>query len=208
MATEMASDTTASPPGVPEPPAAPPAQPGIAAFLRWARTGTGIVSTVVSLSVGILTLLFLIQPALRPGDDSPVLGAEIAAPIVETGVALGDYFERIDTLPDDAMKQNLSLAGVVVSFDLVVYGHKDSAVTLRSTVLDADTLNPVEAEWLVDQPGWPNGVFIAEAAEDRVNAEIWIAQPDEPGAYVVRLNLFNADGVRLDSQDSAPFELS
>ena len=78
----------------------------------------------MSLTVGLLTLLFLVEPALQPGNDPAALGAELSGTAVESGVALGDYYDRIGVSPPSGDAEFLGTPGVVVTFDLAISGYE------------------------------------------------------------------------------------
>ncbi len=180
----------------------------IESFGRWLRTGMGFASAAVSLTVGILTLVFLVRPALQPGNEPVILRAELSNAAIETTITYGEYLNRSGRGTEGVNQQALETPGVVVSFDLSIDGFAGEAVSLRYSVLDSQAYSPVYESWLVDQPGWPVSVFIAEAASDKMNSEIWVAEPQASGTYVVRLQLFDPDDVRLASTDSPPFEVA
>lgn len=179
---------------------------GTGALSRWLRTGTGVISAGVSLLAGILTVLFLLWPALRPDDGPAAFGATLSDPRLERGVTVADvYARRRETPPSSYTQEDLATTGTLVSFVVVIEGFKDKICQLTWSLFDAETNSRIADSAMVDQPGWPDGRFVPVAAVDQASGEVWIRRPEQPGSYIVRLELFDPNGQRLTSLDSAPF---
>jgi hypothetical protein len=182
---------------------------GSGRLLRWLRTATGAVSASVTLIAGILTVVFLLWPALRPEGGPTVLGASLSEPRLEMGVTLADvYTRRQSTPPDSYSAAQLATPGALVSFVAVIEGFQGNTCRLTWSLLDAETKTRVADETLLDQPGWPDGTFTPAAARDQAAGTIWIHTPDRPGSYIVRLELLGPDGRHLTSLDSEPFTVA
>jgi hypothetical protein len=206
---ELTPATPASHETEPAPGAAkrPSSRERLVAAAPWLRSGVGLTSAAVSLAVGVLTLLFLVRPALRPDDGPVTLGATLANPAVERGVTLGEVYERLSrTPPAEYSDTDLATPGVLVSFDVRIDGFQGEEATLEWTVLASPSMERVADPWLVDQQGWPAGVFIPEAERDSMNGQIWAQLPDRPGTYIIRLTLYDPEGVRLASLDTDALE--
>jgi hypothetical protein len=179
---------------------------GTGSLLRWLRTGTGAISAAVSLIAGILTVVFLLWPALRPEGGPAVFGATLSDPRLEQGVTVADvYARRQETPPANYTQAQLATTGTLVSFVVVIEGFKDKTCLLTWSLFDAETSIRVADATKVNQPGWPDGKFVPVAAHDQASGEVWIQRPEQPGSYLVRLELFDPNGQRLTSLDSEPF---
>jgi hypothetical protein len=179
---------------------------GKGALSRWLRTGTGVISAGVSLLAGVLTVLFLLWPALRPDDGPAAFGATLSDPRLEQGVTLADVYARRQETPRSTYTQeDLALTGTLVSYVVVIEGFQGKTCLLTWSLFDAETNARVADTALVDQLGWPDGEFTPVAAVDQASGEVWIRRPEQPGSYIVRLELFDPNGQRLTSLDSAPF---
>lgn len=173
---------------------------------RWMRTGTGIVSTGVTTIIGVLTLVFLLLPALRPGSGPTEFGASLTDPRLEQGVALADVYARRGLqVPADYSAAERATVGALVSFDVVIEGFQGRTCRLTWSLFEDATDTRVADAALLEQPGWPDGVFTPAGQRDQASGEIWIKLPEQPGTYFVRLELIDPNGQRITSLDSEPF---
>lgn len=177
-------------------------------FRGWLRTSTGIFSGAVTLVAGLLSIIFLLVPSLRPAPPPSAFGATLFDPKIETEVELGAYYGRIgQQAPASLSAEDLSQPGVIVSFTIVLEGYAGQECRLRWSALDATTSRRVAETWLVDQPGWPSGVFLPVAARDQGSGEVFVPNPPRAGDYVVRLELFDPEGTRIATLDSPVFSV-
>jgi len=172
-----------------------------------------VASTAVTLIGGILALIFLFLPQLRPDEPAAALGAQLEAAKLESGVSLGDYWSRrgdqirassfeVAEFSDEALRH----PGVVVTFQAVIEGYQDQACSVRWSMFTAESGQRVTNQAnLVDQPGWPAKYITPTVRKDQVDAEIWVPAPADPGPFFVRLELLDPNGVRLASLDSPTF---
>ncbi|MEA2512559.1 MAG: hypothetical protein QOJ59_2046 [Thermomicrobiales bacterium] len=182
---------------------------GTGGLVGWLRTATGVISAAVTLIASILTVVFLLWPALRPEERPSVFGATLSDPRLEHGVSVADvYARRGERPPADYSRERLATMGALVSFVVVVEGFQGKPCRLTWSLFDADTKTRVADEAFLDQPGWPDGKFLPVAAHDQASGEVWIRRPDRPGSYLVRLELFDPNGMRLTSLDSEPFTVA
>lgn len=182
---------------------------GLPGMSRWLRTGTGIVSTSVTTIIGVLTLVFLLIPALRPGSGPTEFGATLSDPRLEQGVTLADVYDRRGLqVPAEFSAAELATAGALVSFDVVIEGFQGKTCLLTWSLFDDATDTRVADETLLEQPGWPDGTYVPAGQRDQASGEIWIRLPEQPGAYFVRLELIDPNGQRITSLDSEPFAVT
>jgi len=176
------------------------------ALARWLGTATGALSALVTLVLGVLTVVFLLRPALQPGGAPAAFAATLRAPRLEQGVVLSDYYARLGKVPPPEITvPQLGEAGVVVGFDVLLEGFAGQTCRLRWSLVDAATRVRVPEANLVDQPGWPIGTFTPGGNRDQASGEVWVAPPARAGTYLVRLELEDPRGVRLTALDSEPF---
>ncbi|HEY7034025.1 MAG TPA: hypothetical protein VH482_21995 [Thermomicrobiales bacterium] len=182
---------------------------GVGGLGRWLRTATGAVSAAVSLIVGILTVVFLLWPALRPESGPSTFGATLSDPRFEQGVTLADVYDRRGTSPPATYSQaQLATAGTLVGFVVVIEGFEGKTCRLTWSLFDAETHARVADETFLDQLGWPDGTFTPAAVHDQASGEVWVRRPERAGSYFVRLELFDPNGQLLTSLDSEPYEVA
>ena len=182
---------------------------GLPGMSRWLRTGTGIVSTSVTTVIGVLTLVFLLIPALRPGSGPTEFGATLSDPRLEQGVTLADVYGRRNLqIPAEFSASELATAGALVSFDVVIEGFRGKTCLLTWSLFEDATDTRVADATLLEQPGWPDGTYVPAGQRDQASGEIWIRLPEQPGTYFVRLELIDPNGQRITSLDSEPFVVS
>lgn len=172
------------------------------------RSTSGAVGAGVGLLASLLSIIFLVWPSLQPEENAVVLAASLSNPTIERQVSLAEFYQRTRETPDPALSDaGLLTPGVVVGYDVAISGYNGEVLTLRWSMIDAGTLTRVTEDWLVDQPGWPDAGFKAEAAEDSATGELWASLPATAGDYLVRLELFDPDGIRLSLVDTTAFSV-
>jgi hypothetical protein len=140
--------------------------------------------------------------ALRPlvegmsiGQDGKPIDPEVAA-------------ERIVELLRDTRRASDDVSGageplgVIVTADIELIGLRGRPVLLSWEMYQQGGARRLHGDWLN-----PNLAYrlVAEAESDATTQNIWIPLPRSAGPFFVRV-LAKADGTRLDSEDSEPFD--
>lgn len=175
----------------------------------WMRTGTGVFTSAVTLLAATLTVVFLLVPSLKPAAPPAEFGATLSDARIETGVGLGNYYQRIGQQPPSTVSRAaLGSTGVVVSFTVAIQGYNGKTCDVVWSVLESGSNKRVTWNWLVAQPGWPAKQFIPAGNKDQGNGEIFVQDPPTPGRYLVRIELNDPNGTRLATIDSPIFTVT
>lgn len=180
-------------------------------------TGTGsllnALAALVTVIGAVLALLFVFWPQLRPSSPPETYGATLDGAKVEPDVTLGDYLARggarlaakapnLRSFTDDELRQ----PGAIITFEIVIEGYNGKTCVVRWSLHDAATgARLADDPRFVDQYAFPDKSITPNAPRDQIDAETWVLVPAGHGPYFVRLALFDPDGVRLASLDTAPF---
>lgn len=205
----------------PPPPIAPELEPAplesaerafmdrLSAFFDWLRTGIGFVSSLATLIMVTLTVIFLLIPALKPEASSNQFDATLSDARIETGVVLSNYYARIGQTPPASLSAaELGAKGAVASFTVVLDGFQGRACRVVWSVFDAKTNARVASSWLVDRPGWPSDVFTPAGSRDQGNGQTFVPYPPASGSYFVRIELRDPNGTPLTTIDTPPFDVA
>jgi len=106
---------------------------------------------------------------------------------------------------DDFGSADLLRPGNVIGFTVETVGLQGKSLSIRWSMFDATTSLVVDDSTLVDQAGWPEGLYEPAAYRDRNYGELWVPLPPVEGEFFIRVELLQPDGGRLDSQDTELF---
>ena len=151
--------------------------------LRLAGEIAGVVSTLV----GVVGLLFVLAPNLKP--EPPPLRKEafFGGIEVERNVTRAQYLQRIDQGVGSYGHEQLQETGVLVRFNVVMTGHKGDDLPLRWALYDARTGGQIHKDVAT--------TLTPEAETDQASWQVWTPLPKQRGAYYVLLQLFEEDGL-------------
>ena len=169
--------------------------------------GAGGLASAVA---GVLGLVFLVWPALKPESPPAAASGRIVPEeleIVDRGLPLGDYCRRRGLPCPGLSPAQLGARGHVVSFAVEAEGYEDKRLPLRWSMYAAATGQRVADPAFNDQAAWPDDTYVPARRQDRNTGEFWVPLPGDPGTYYVRLELYPHEGARLDAQDTGPFEV-
>jgi hypothetical protein len=111
---------------------------------RLKQLGTGgkatlaLVISIVSLAGAGVSLLFTLDPALKP-DPSDRLSATVTVQATERGVTLGSFMDRTNRRMPGADDTDRSTPGEMLYVRVGVAGRKHQPIELRATYYDART---------------------------------------------------------------------
>jgi hypothetical protein len=145
---------------------------------------------IVGLVSGVVGLLFLFFPGLRPStggvpaaDQLPMISAVTANP----GVTQGAFLASHDRKPTGFTKAQLAVVGSSISAQLQIFGYKGKHLPLEDQVIDAKTQQPVAT----------GRQFVITPDVDKVSRPWWewVPLPAGRGSYYVEVKLFDERGV-------------
>lgn len=173
----------------------------------------GMISAIVTLVGGVVALIFLFWPNLRPDEGPTAMGAELSNSRIESGVTYGEYWERRKELilaknpqTTEPTDEQRAFGGIVVTFQVVIEGYAQRPNLVRWTMLDAASGGRLDNHpELTEAPGWPDKYIVPTAARDQVNAEIWVSLPAEPGPYTLLIEVIDPDGIPLAAIETDEF---
>jgi hypothetical protein len=158
----------------------------------------GGLATVVGLVIGVMTLIDALT------NNPPTLNGEIQAIATRHDVSLREYIALVPAANGDFTDAQLAVLGTLVSVRVRLQGYKDREIPLRWTAYDAATQQPLGGDRFTNQ----TGEVFKPRAEDRVGrARIWAPNPETPGLYFIRVELFDDNEQFLDERDTEEFEV-
>ena len=185
------------------PPASRPAAKGEAhgesrtsGYLKQAGVIVGLIS-------GVVGLLFLLFPGLRP--EAPGAGRDQSASL--SGLSLvapstkGQYLDYSDQKKDGFTEKQLDQPGAMASFRLTVTGYKGKELTLQRQLIDAGSGDVIgETRDFTVQPG--------DVLKDRPFWD-WVALRPGHSTYVMVFKLFaDQDPLAVECKQTEPFRLA
>ena len=162
--------------------------------LRLAGEIAGVVSTLV----GVVGLLFVLAPSLKP--EPPPLRKEafFTGLEVERNVTRAQYLQRLDRSVGSYVPKELRQPGVLVRFNVVMTGHKGDDLPLRWALYDARNGGQIHKDKAT--------TLSPEAETDQASWQVWTPLPERGGSYYVLLQLFEEDGlVPINHAKTQPF---
>jgi hypothetical protein len=158
----------------------------------------GVAGAAVGLVVGVMTLVDALS------EDRPTLNGEIVALSARHDVSLREYVAETPAVGQDFTDAQLAVLGTVVSIRVRLQGYEDREIPLRWTMYDAAIGQPTGGERFTDRTGM---VFKPRAADRVGRAKVWVPNPEEPGIYRIRFELFDDTDQFLDERDTEEFEV-
>jgi hypothetical protein len=111
----------------------PPAAPPRPLALRLAKAITALVAFIG----GLLAIIFLLWPSLKPEAPSPTRHVALSGLKLERPVTFGAYLERVHQPPGGLEDAVLNERGALASFDFVIEGYKDRPLPLTWQLIEA-----------------------------------------------------------------------
>jgi hypothetical protein len=154
---------------------------------RSGRRLAGEVAGVVSTLVGVVGLLFVLAPSLKPEPPPLRREASFNGLEVERNVTRAQYLQRLDRGVGSYAPTQLQENGVHVRFNVVMTGHKGDDLPLRWALYDADSGGQIHKDIAT--------TLTPEAETDQASWQVWTPLPERGGSYYVLLQLFEEDGL-------------
>ena len=168
---------------------------------RFRLPTVGQISAIVGLIAGVLGLVFLVFPALRP-EPAPDTGAvQVSDVRVRQPVSFGRYLKRLKLPPGQLTAEYLARRGVMIEFQTQIEGFKGKQLPLRWELNDAATNDVVDEDQAVTiKPSTNN--------EGRTWF-VWAPAPETGGKYYVTVTIYQPPkgevDVPLEAFDSPEF---
>jgi len=180
---------------------------------RAKKTATVIVTVAgglvtVGTAIGMLfTGVSLLFPSVRPPPPSKEGGATLSNLDVIRTVTLGEYLrwpgmpaKNQGTRVSQEERQRL---GTIIRFDLELKGFAGKRVSLKWSVIDADTGRPVGG--LTEQPAWPQNYVKPQHIDSKNQFETWVPFPrNNNGTFLVTLEVYatiEGNEMRMDAEE-------
>ena len=153
------------------------------AWLGELSTTIKAVGGVAVAIAGIVGLVFLFFPDLRP-DPTPDEGsATLSKPTLEQPVTFGQYLDRVEIPREGSTEEQLARQGVLAGVMVTIKGYRNQGLPLRWYVLDLGTHD------IVDQQS-KRHLLQADRNETPAAWPFWVALPRGPGPFKIVLQIY------------------
>jgi hypothetical protein len=161
----------------------------------------GKLTALVGLVTGVVTLLFLFFPGLKPVHVD-VGTAAITDVEVRQPVTFRRYLQEIEKPQGSMSRAFLERPGVLVSFHYQLDGFGGREIPLRSELNNAKTNDLVDQDKAVS--------IIPSTNSEGRDWYVWVAQPKRQGRYYITVTLYQPEKqlVPLKHFDTKPFTAS
>lgn len=140
-----------------------------------------LVGTVVTVVSGIVGLVFLLLPQLKPEGPPQNQQANLSKPRVEPNISRAQYLRRTDDELAGFTKKELAVRGAFIELRVEIVGYKGKLLVLKWELIDASNGNQLHDE--------RSDGFIAPANEGAVTQRLFVPLPRRPGTFFVRIEL-------------------
>ena len=169
--------------------------------LRFRIPTVGQISAIVGLIAGILGLVFIAFPALRPEAPQDTGTVEVSDVRVRQPVTFARYLKRLKLPPGQLSEEFLARRGVMIEFQTQIEGFRGKQLPLRWELNDAATNDVVDEDQAVTiKPSTNN--------EGRTWF-VWAPAPETTGKYYVTVTIYQPPkgevDVPLEAFDSPEF---
>lgn len=159
-----------------------PADPG----RRGPLTTVTALGAVVTLVTGVIGLVFILLPQLKPEGPPAHTAAHLRELSFDRNVTFRQYLARAGQPVDDLDAPTLARRGVLLTFHFDVIGYKNRPLPLRWYLYDVRSGNHIGEESAITIQG--------TAGRDEGDWPLWIQAPRRPGRYSVVVELINPAG--------------
>jgi hypothetical protein len=142
-------------------------------------------ATVVGLITGVLGLVFLVLPGLKPEaperDGARETSARLTQVDLEPRISRGQYLARTDQPASGFTGQQLAVRGAFIRFRVRITGFENNPLTLRRELVDARTGNEMSE----------SSAFTIKPSSDEVERDWhdWIPMSGRDGQYFAIIKL-------------------
>jgi hypothetical protein len=158
-------------------------------------------SLIVGLLSGVVGLLFLLIPSIRPGDSGPPpdQSARITGIVVNPHTTRGQYLDYSDQSKLGFTAKQLGVVGASAFARVEIVGYRGKTLTMERQVVDADG-NVLGAASARD--------FTVTPPADRVTHRWWdwTPLPDKAGDYAIVVKVLDpSQKSAIACEEGAPF---
>ncbi|MBA2332642.1 MAG: hypothetical protein H0V94_07640 [Actinobacteria bacterium] len=161
----------------------------------------GQISAIVGLIAGVLGLVFIAFPALRPEAPPDSGSIEVSDVRVRQPVSFGRYLKRLKLSPATLSEEYLARRGVMIEFQTQIEGFKGKQLPLRWELNDAATNDPVDEDEAV--------TIVPSTNNEGRTWFVWAPAPETTGKYYVTVTIYQPRkgqvDVPLEAFDSPEF---
>jgi hypothetical protein len=166
---------------------------------RLLGTLTGL-ATAVALMTSAISLLFTLNPALRPQGPPEKLGGTITKVALAEGVKYyryrNDVYGSLDPKNDKDLREHFDQVGTMVFARVELQGFRERTYSVTPVLYNAATTQPYEPSGpaRVDRLYSVSQALTPSASTDALTFRCWIGADLPTGRYFVRVGLFD-DGL-------------
>lgn len=163
-----------------------------------------VLATLVTLASGVVGLLFVLSPGLKPEPPAPVRAVEISELRLDQNATFRQYLARAKTKASgDYTAQTLRKRGAIVSLEITAVGYKGVDLPVSWQLFERRTGTEASKDQSL--------VITPQANSDTANLDLWIPiAPDHPGTYFVAVELLlerDHGAVVLRRRETEPFSV-
>ena len=159
------------------------------------------MSAIVGLIAGVIGLLFLFFPGLRPTLDPDEGKVAVSDVRVRQPVSFERYLKRLKVQPGELSKEYLARRGVMIEFQTQIDGFKGKQLPLRWELNDAATNDQVDEDEAV--------TIVPSTNKEGRTWFVWAPAPAADGKYYVTVTIYQPPkgevDVPLEAFDSPEF---
>jgi hypothetical protein len=158
-------------------------------------------SVIVGLLSGVVGLLFLLIPSIRPGDSGPPAdqSARITGIVVNPHTTRGQYLDYSDQSKLGFTPKQLGVVGASAFARVEIVGYRGKTLTMERQVVDADG-NVLGAASARDFTVTPPAERVTHRWWD------WTPLPDKPGDYAIVIKVLDpSQRSAIACEEGAPF---
>jgi hypothetical protein len=159
-----------------------------------------LAGTIVALVSGIIGLLFVLKPDLKPSGEAPRQAATLSDLKVEPSASRREYLARIDEPATPYTKRDLGRRGALLRFRVAITGFEGKHLVLKSELFARASGNQIDQS---------KALTITPTNETTEAIQyLWVPLPSRPGKFyaVVELGQQKETYLQgLDTLETKPF---
>ena len=159
-----------------------------------------LAGTIIGLVSGIVGLLFVFKPDLKPSGEAPKQAATLSQLSVEPNASFREYLARIELPARPYEKRELARRGALLRFRVAITGFEGKRLILRWELFDranGDPINESKATSIRPTTGTNEAIWY-----------FWVPLPRRPGKFYAVVELEQQKKhhrLALDTLQTDPF---
>jgi hypothetical protein len=163
-----------------------------------ATTLLKIIGSIVTVVSGIVGLLFLFMPDLRPEEPPSNQQAKFSELRLDPNISRAQYLERMDYPSRGFPRKELAVRGAFLEYRVEVVGYKGELLILKWELIDESSGDQLQED---RSDGW-----VPPGNQGAASSGIFVPLPRKAGMFFVRLELLRKGEYGLVPLDSARTE--